>query len=144
MNRRMALALSLSIGLGVRAAAAEPPTAPQAPPSAPVPVLAYAIGALGLSGLSVAGVTGFLAFNQKGIAEDHCSPTLQLCDATGRAANDTGRVLRNISTAGWIVGGIGVGLSAYLLLTQPTPRGDVGVAVVMDGASPKAALVAHF
>ena len=135
-------AVVLSVCLCSRAAFAEPPSSAPAP--APSPLLAYVVGAVGLSGLSVAGTTGFLAFNQKGIAEDHCSPTLQLCDATGRAANETGRTLREISTAAWIVGGVGVGLSAYLLLTAPTPRSDLGVAVVMDGASPKAAFVAHF
>ena len=149
--RLLAIILGLASCLASRAAIAEPPAATPEPaplpapaPTASAPVLAYLVGALGLSGLSVAGVTGFLALNQKGIAEDHCSPTLQLCDATGKAANDTGRTLRDISTAGWIVGGIGVGLSAYLLLTAPSTRSDVGLAVVVEGASPKAALVAHF
>ena len=108
------------------------------------PLLAYVVGAIGMSGISVAGVTGFLALNQQGIAEDHCSPTLQLCDAAGKAANDTGRTLRDISSAAWIVGGLGVGLSAYWLLTAHSARSDVGISVVVDGTTPHAALVAHF
>jgi hypothetical protein len=108
--------------------------------------LAFVFGAIGLSGVSVGGTTGFLAMNQKAIAEDHCSSTVQLCDARGRAANETGRALRDISTAGFIVGGLGLGLSAYLLLTAPARdgRGDVAVAVAVDGSRPQAALVAHF
>ena len=139
-----ALSIALVLGLSARHAAAEPPlpAAPGAHDSAPL--LAYVVGAIGMSGISVAGVTGFLALNQKGIAEDHCSPTLQLCDATGKAANDTGRTLRDISTAAWIVGGLGVGLSAYLLLSAPSTQSDVGLSVVVDGTTPKAALVAHF
>jgi hypothetical protein len=127
---------------GDRVAPAKLATAP--PPNAGDPLLAYAIGAVGLSGISVGGVTGFLALVQKAIAEDHCSPSLRLCDATGRAANGQGRTLRDISTAAWIVGGLGVGLSAYLLLTAPSRKGDLALVVAVDGASPKTALVAHF
>jgi hypothetical protein len=79
--------------------------------------------------------------NQQGIAEDHCSPTLRLCDGAGRQASETGGTLRDISTASWIVGGVGLGLSAYLLLTAPTQKNQVALSVSVDG---KAALVAHF
>ena len=136
-----------------RAARAEPPTVglPPAPPpvSQPgpnVPFAAYLLGAIGLSGLSVGTATGFLALNQKGIAEDHCSPTLQLCDGTGKAANDTGRTLRDVSTAAFIVGGLGVGLGAYLWLSSPSSpaSGDARLTVVVDGSGSKAAFVAHF
>jgi len=132
---------------------AEPPTAPgpraaavaqQVPQVSEPPVFAYVAGAIGLSGLSVAAVTGFLAMNQKGVAEDHCSPTLRLCDGAGRQASETGRTLRDISTVSAIVGGLGVGLSAYLLLTAPARQNQVAVAISVDGANPKAALVAHF
>jgi len=132
-------------------ASAEPPAAaggqavavaPQA--NEPAPLFAYVVGALGLSGISVAGVTGFLALNQQGIAEDHCSPTLRLCDGAGRQASETGRTLRDISTAAWIVGGVGIGLSAYLLLTAPTRQNQIALSVSVDGATPNAALVAHF
>jgi hypothetical protein len=143
-------ALASLLVLGARPAAAEPPALAPAPVTpqaqgAAVPLLAFVFGAIGLSGLAVGGTTGFLALNQKAIAEDHCSPTVQLCDGQGRQANETGRALRDISTAGFIVGGVGLGLSAYFLLTAPAHySGDVAVAVVVDGAQPRAALVAHF
>jgi len=122
---------------------------PAATGSAPQPsespkVFAYVIGALGLSAISVAGATGFFAMNQKGVAEDHCSPTLRLCDGAGRQASETGRALRDVSTAAWIVGGLGVGLSAYLLLSAPTRQSQVALSVSVDGAIPRASLVAHF
>jgi hypothetical protein len=117
---------------------------PASEASEPAPVFAYAVGAVGLSGLSVAAVTGFLAMNQQGVVEDHCSPTLRLCDGAGKQASQTGRELRDISTVAAIVGGLGIGLSAYLLLTAPTRHSQVLVSVSVDGASPKAALVAHF
>jgi len=107
-------------------------------------VFAYAVGAVGLSGLSVAAVTGFMAMVQQGVVEDHCSPTLRLCDGQGRQANETGRTLRDISTVAAIVGGVGVGLSAYLILTAPSAQNQVAVSVIIDGASPQAGLVAHF
>ena len=149
---RLGLCVALTVGLVAPAAQAEPSGAPlPAVPataagaaSEPVPLFAYVVGALGLSGISVAATTGFLAMNQRSIAEDHCSATVRLCDATGTAANETGRTLRDISTAGWIVGGLGVGLSAYLLLTAPSRPYQVSLALGVDGARPQAALVAHF
>lgn len=156
--RPLAIAVGLLLAELPRVARAEPPPAPgprvaavpapqiqepRAEASEP-PVLAYVVGAIGLSGLSVAAVTGFLAMNQQGVVEDHCSPTLRLCDGQGWQANQTGRTLRDISTVSAIVGGVGVGLSAYLILTAPTRQNQVAVSVSMDGASPKAALVAHF
>ena len=131
------------IGPGPRAAAVPAP-AQTTEPSESAPLVAYVAGAIGLSGLSVAAVTGFLAMNQQGVVEDHCSPTVRLCDGQGRQASETGRTLRDISTAAAIVGGIGVGLSAYLFLTAPTRQTQVALSVSVDGTSPKAALVAHF
>ena len=152
---RAPLTLALCALFAVRSAAAEPslsaPPPEAAKVSAPtqspaVPLFAFVFGAIGLSGLSVAATTGFLALNQKAIAEDHCSPTVQLCDGRGRGANETGRALRNISTASLILGGLGVGLSAYWLLKAPAAPhdGDVALAVVVDNAPPRAVLVAHF
>jgi len=151
--RPSAIALGLLLA-SPAVARAEPPIAPgpraAAVPSPQIaaagepPVFAYVVGAIGLSGLSVAAATGFMAMNQQGVVEDHCSPTLRLCDGEGRQANETGRTLRDISTVAAIVGGVGVGLSAYLILSAPTPQNQVAVSVSMDGASPKAALVAHF
>jgi hypothetical protein len=129
------------IAPGPRAAAVP---APQITAASEPPVFAYLAGAIGLSGLSIATVTGFLAMNQQGVVEDHCSPTLRLCDGQGRQASETGRTLRDISTVAAIVGGVGIGLSAYLILSAPTRQNQVAVSVSMDGASPKASLVAHF
>jgi hypothetical protein len=150
--RPVALGLAAVICVGARCAAAEPPAGPvTATPEAaasqatnPVPLLAYVLGAIGLSGISVGATTGFLALNQKATAEDHCSPTLRRCDATGREATLTGRTLRDVSTAGWIVGGLGLGLGAYLWLSPSSARSALAVAVLADGASPEAAFVARF
>lgn len=151
--RPIAIALGLLLGSSPGVARAEPPrnpapaaaTSTAAPqPSESAPVFAYVLGAIGLSAISVAGVTGFFAMNQKGVAEDHCSPTLRLCDGVGRQASETGRALRDVSTAAWIVGGLSVGLSAYLLLSAPSRPTQIALSVSVDGASPKAAFVAHF
>ncbi|MEI9935853.1 MAG: hypothetical protein WDO69_01385 [Pseudomonadota bacterium] len=150
--RPIAIALALLLGSSPGIARAEPPAAPAPPPvatpaaqpSESAPVFAYVVGAIGLAGISVAGVTGFFAMNQKGVAEDHCSPTLRLCDGEGRQASETGRALRDVSTVAWIVGGVGVGLSAYLLLTAPTRQNQIALSVSVDGANPRAALVARF
>jgi len=123
-------------------AVTQPPPPP--PASEPAPLFPYLVGALGVSALSVAAVTGFFAMNQRGVVEDHCSPTLRLCDGAGKQASETGRALRDVSTAAAIVGAVGVGLSAYLLLTAPSQQNQIAISVSVDGASPKAAFVAHF
>jgi hypothetical protein len=151
-RRPVAVGFAAMICLGSHCAAAEPPREPTpasaapaaSPPADPVPLLAYLLGAIGLSGVSVGATTGFLALNQKATAEDHCSPTLRLCDEVGRQATLTGRTLRNVSTAGWIVGGVGIGLGAYLWLSPTASHSVVAVAVLADGASPEAAFVARF
>ncbi|HEY0465818.1 MAG TPA: hypothetical protein VGC79_16510, partial [Polyangiaceae bacterium] len=81
---------------------------------------------------------------QQGVVEDHCSPTLRLCDGAGKQATETGRTLRDISTVAAIVGGVGVGLSAYLLLTAPNRQNQIAVSVSVDAVSSNAALVARF
>jgi len=152
----LALALGLLLTSGPGVARAEPPLAPgpraeattNASPPPPVrepaPLFPYLVGAIGLSGLSVASVTGFMAMNQQGVVQDHCSPTLHLCDGAGKQASETGRTLRDISTAAAIVGGLGIGLSAYLLLTAPAQQNQIALSVSVDGASSKATFVAHF
>src|SRR3954466_10347731 len=98
--RLRGVALALLFSAWPKSSRAEPPAEPtrpgavvsqhlssassvQAEEQSP-PLFAYLVGAVGLSGLSVSAVTGFLAMNQQGIAEDHCSPTLRLCDGAGK------------------------------------------------------------
>ena len=57
-----------------------------------------------------------------------------------------GRLQAGLVAAGIdaLVGGVGVGLSAYLLLTAPKRQNQVALSLSVDGANPRAALVAHF
>lgn len=80
--------------------------------------LGYVVGGVGVAGLAVGAVTGIMVLGKKSTANDHCNDQLQLCDQTGKDANDAGRTLGTISTIGWVVGVAGVGLGTYFILTS--------------------------
>ena len=125
------------------APAPAPPTPPPAPAGGPVlapgnqpPVaadtapsaggdrtLGYVAGGVGAAGLLVGTVTGILAMGKAKTADDHCwdTPT-KACDQEGVDANSSGKTLAAISTVGFAVGVVGVGLGTYLILTA----GDEG------------------
>ncbi|MBK7584496.1 MAG: hypothetical protein IPI67_30375 [Myxococcales bacterium] len=85
--------------------------------------LAYVVGGVGLAGLAVGGITGAMVLGKKSTIEDHCVDTQ--CDATGKDAADSAQTLGLVSTIGFGVGVVGLGLSTVLLLsggTAETPQ----------------------
>ena len=68
---------------------------------------------------SAGAVAGLLTLQQKTVNDDECFDATQRCTAEGRDAADTGRMLGAISTTGFVVGAVGLGAAAYLLLTEP-------------------------
>lgn len=105
-----------------------PPSAPeeQAGPSAPADAApagsgprtaAYVVGAMGVAGLVVGSVSGALALGRKGVVDEHCDGAI--CDAEGKDAADEGQTFGLVSTIGFGVGVVGVGVAAVLLATSP-------------------------
>jgi hypothetical protein len=103
--------------------AAAPVAAPQAP-EAPPPsgsgrkTVAFVALGIGGAGLVVGGVTGVIAMSKHTQLKQACDNGV--CDPeTQGAALDSYHLVGNISTAAFIVGGVGVAAGAVLLLTQP-------------------------
>jgi hypothetical protein len=102
---------------------AAPVAAPQAP-EAPAPsgsgrkTAAFVALGIGGAGLAVGGVAGILAMSKHTQLKQHCPDGT--CDPdTQGAALDSYHMVGNISTIGFIAGGVGVAAGAILLLTQP-------------------------
>ena len=93
-------------------------TAPTAPPADTAPkksnTLAYVALGVGGAGLVVGGVTGFLALGKKGDLKG-CESTK--CPSSQQDTLDSAKSMATISTVGFTVGFVGVGLGVVLLLT---------------------------
>jgi hypothetical protein len=80
--------------------------------------LAYVVGGVGIAGVGVGVVFGLLAKSQADAAED--DPELcpkKSCSPAGRSEIDAAETKALVSTVGFGVGVVGIGLGAYLLLS---------------------------
>ena len=100
-------------------AAPPPPPVKEAPPPPAKPVNhtgAFIVGGIGVAGLAVGGVFGVMALGKSKTVEAHCLDVL--CDAEGKKAGDAGKTLGWVSTGGFAVGAILVGVSLYMLFSD--------------------------
>lgn len=78
----------------------------------------YVAGGIGVAGLGLGTIAGILALGKKSDVDADC-PADKLCNSSkGPDAADSGRTLARLSTVGWIVGAVGVGAGAYLILSS--------------------------
>jgi hypothetical protein len=119
--------VSLKLEKDPNAVAAAPPpappaavvtTAPTQPPADTAPkknnTLAYVALGVGGAGLLVGGVTGFLALGKKSDLKG-CVDTR--CPSSQEDTLDSAKTMATVSTVGFAVGFVGVGLGVVLLLT---------------------------
>ena len=69
-------------------------------------------------GVVVGAVTGGMAFGERAKVLDNCVDTV--CNAEGKDAADKTQTLGNVSTAGFVVGGVAIATGVVLLLTAPS------------------------
>lgn len=98
------------------------PSEHDAPSSEPSLVPAGVAFAVGGAGLVVGAVTGALSFKKVGELEEVC-PTKQ-CGPEHQHIADDATTLGNVSTAGFVVGGVGVAAGAALLAWALTADGE--------------------
>jgi len=99
----------------------QPPSSPPAHPGG-VPTLAYISGGVGAAGLLLGGVSGMLALDSKHSAESGCRDSL--CPPSTWADLDHARSYATVSTVGFIVGAVGVGVAlGSLLAASPSSNG---------------------
>jgi hypothetical protein len=118
-------------GTATRSGTSQPskPAAPAAAPLGAQRVLALVATGVGVAGLAVGGAFGITAMTRKNDAESAC-PTAR-CDPAGLAKWNDAKSAGNLSTAFFIVGGVGLAAGAALWFT----------AKPAEPTSPTAALV---
>jgi len=99
---------------------------------------AVVAGGVGVVGLVIGLITGGMAMGEAGTIEDNCVDTL--CNQEGLDAADSGQTLAAVSTAGFIIGGIGLAAGTTLWLLAPDgeaeePGPQAGLTVSPGGAS---------
>jgi hypothetical protein len=132
-SQELAVKLEKDPSAGVAAApppVAPPPvvtTAPTAPPSDTKPknsnTLAYVALGVGGAGLIVGGITGFLALGKKG---DLKGCVDNRCPSNQQSTLDSAKSMATVSTVGFSVGVVGVGLGVILLLTGNNSGNQAG------------------
>jgi hypothetical protein len=99
-----------------------PPVEPTSPPVNGARIGAYVAGGVGIGSLVVGAVTGGLTAAKKSVIEDNCviqkARGIATCNATGLAAGRSATTLGAVSTATFILGGIGVGAAIGLFVAS--------------------------
>ena len=97
--------------------------------------LGWVVGGLGVAGVGTGVVTGLMLASKKSTIESTCPNKMCASQADVDAAA-SGKTLLVANTVGWIVGGVGLGLGAYLVLSAPHAR---TTALLVPAASPDGA-----
>jgi hypothetical protein len=94
---------------------------------------------MGATAGTIAMGTSVLMLHDRSVRDAECNRD-KACSASGLDANSQLRDLSGWNTGSWIVGAAGLGVGAYLLLTQRTDRGastQIGVSPNVGGANLK-------
>jgi hypothetical protein len=110
-------------------------TSDQAPSSSQRTV-GYVLGGVGLVGLAVGTVAGVMVLERKSTVDDNCDAAKR-CNTEGFDAAESGRTLGIVTTAGLVVGALGVASGAYLILSSPKEQGPR--TALVTSASPRGA-----
>ncbi len=96
----------------------------------------WIVGGVGVAGLAVGAVTGVMVLGKKSAADADCPN--QICNRDGYDAVESGRTLGTVSTVGFVVGALGVGVGGWLLLSSGGEAGGetaVGASANATGGS---------
>jgi hypothetical protein len=100
------------------------------PSPAPAPVAvgagqrraAFIVGGVGVAGLVVGAVAGLVSISKHDTAKRICQDNNACPDAQGRSDWDAATNAGNVSTVGFIAGGVGLAAAVILFVTAPSPR----------------------
>ncbi len=96
-----------------------PPAAEEAPESSGHSAWIYVLAGVGVAGVATGTTAGVMTLEKKHVADDNCDDDRKVCNQRGKDANDSGRLLGNISTIGFAVGALGLGGAVYLWVSEP-------------------------
>jgi hypothetical protein len=91
-------------------------------PSSNQRTVGYVLGGVGLVGLAVGTVAGVMVLERKSTVDDNCNEAKR-CNQEGFDAAESGRTLGVVTTAGLVVGALGLASGAYLILSSPKDEG---------------------
>ena len=91
-------------------------------PSSSQRTVGYVLGGVGLVGLAVGTVAGVMVLERKSTVDDNCDAAKR-CNREGFDAAESGRTLGVVTTAGLVVGALGLASGAYLILSSPKEQG---------------------
>jgi hypothetical protein len=91
-------------------------------PSSNQRTVGYVLGGIGLVGLAVGTVAGVMVLERKSTVDDNCDEAKR-CNREGFDAAESGRTLGVVTTAGLVVGALGLASGAYLILSSPKHEG---------------------
>ena len=97
--------------------------------------LGWVVGGIGVAGVGTGIVTGLMLVSKRSAAESAC-PNKMCTSQVDVDAASSGKTLLVANTVSWIVGGVGLGLGAYLVLSAPRHR---TTAILVPSASPDGA-----
>ncbi len=101
-----------------------------AAPSSTSRTWAYVAGGVGVVGLGFGAVMGLKALDAKRTVDDDCRQNDECDSVAGVEAAENGARWGNLSTAGFLVGAVGAGVCAYLLLSEDADGGRTEASVV--------------
>jgi hypothetical protein len=100
----------------------------------PLKTVGLVVGGLGIVGIGVGSVMGILAIGKNNDANNgHCDKTSNLCDSTGLGMRSDAVTFGNVSTVGFIAGGVLLAGGATLWLLAPSSSVQAAPAVGTSG-----------
>jgi hypothetical protein len=96
----------------------------------------WVVAGIGAAGLVTGAVAGVLTLGRKSTVDANCDADTKKCNSEGYDAAQSGKTLGMVTTAGLIVGALGVGVGGYLLLSSRADSKEtaVGVFAIPGGA----------
>ncbi|AUX45828.1 hypothetical protein SOCE26_073240 [Sorangium cellulosum] len=96
--------------------------------------LSFVAGGVGLAGVAVGSVFGLIASSRWNKAQDEHCRTETLCDEQGVALVDDAKGAATLSTAGFVVGGVGIAAGVALFVTSLSPAPPTAARLVVTPA----------
>ncbi len=98
--------------------------------------IGWIVGGVGVAGLALAGVSGLVLLGEKSAVDSGCHGKTS-CNADALAAISANKTWVPVNTVAWIVGALGVGVGAFLILTSkdgaPSSSARVGAMLLPGG-----------
>jgi hypothetical protein len=128
-------AVALTLEAEPRAVVVAEPVAPPAPTEKPPPVddgkrsrkpiPAYVAWGVGAVGVGVGAIFGLMALGKKSDLDEACPN--KVCPGGESSTIDSGKTLGTVSTIGFIVGGVGIGVGTYLFVAESNKKNTATV-----------------